>query len=130
MSATESVTPRLYTETLAASRPESRATSTHLFQSMSAAIEVVADFLTCAAGIFAAYLLDPSLYIGRQIPISPARSRGCEFRYLFICGASSTPERSISREQRPASDSGNGTRNSHPCSVRAGHASIQSSAET
>jgi exopolysaccharide biosynthesis polyprenyl glycosylphosphotransferase len=67
MGATESVTPRLYAETLAVSRPESTATSAHLFQSMSAAIEVVADFLTCAVGIFAAYLLDPSLYMGRQI---------------------------------------------------------------
>jgi exopolysaccharide biosynthesis polyprenyl glycosylphosphotransferase len=34
---------------------------------MVAAIEVTIDFLTCAFGIFAAYLLDPSLYIGRQI---------------------------------------------------------------
>jgi exopolysaccharide biosynthesis polyprenyl glycosylphosphotransferase len=67
MSASESVTPRLYAETLAASRPELRATSTHVFQSMLAAIEVATDFLTCAFGILAAYLLDPSLYIGRQI---------------------------------------------------------------
>ncbi|MGC1784512.1 MAG: exopolysaccharide biosynthesis polyprenyl glycosylphosphotransferase [Acidobacteriaceae bacterium] len=67
MSASESVTSRLYAETLAASRPESRAISTHLFPSVLAAIEVVADFLTCAFGIYAAYLLDPSLYIGRQI---------------------------------------------------------------
>ena len=78
MSATESVTPRLYAETLAASHPESRATSTHLFQSMLAAIEVSADFLTCAVGIFAAYLLDPSLYIGGQIqyPLREAAAVG------------------------------------------------------
>ena len=78
MSATESVTPRLYAETLAASHPESRATSTHLFQSMLAAIEVLADFLTCAVGIFAAYLLDPSLYIGGQIqyPLREAAAVG------------------------------------------------------
>ncbi|MGA2249067.1 exopolysaccharide biosynthesis polyprenyl glycosylphosphotransferase [Terracidiphilus sp.] len=67
MSTNESVTPRLYTETLAASHPESRAMSIRLFQSISAAIEMVADFLTCALGIFAAYLPDPSLYIGSQI---------------------------------------------------------------
>ena len=67
MSASESVTSRLYAETLAASRPESRATSTHLFHSVLAAIEVVADFLTCAFSTFAAYLLDPSLYTGGQI---------------------------------------------------------------
>jgi exopolysaccharide biosynthesis polyprenyl glycosylphosphotransferase len=67
MSASESVTQRLYTETLAVSRPESRTTSSHLFQGMLAAIEVVADFLTCALGVFAVYLLDPSRYLSRQI---------------------------------------------------------------
>jgi exopolysaccharide biosynthesis polyprenyl glycosylphosphotransferase len=67
MSTTESVTPRIYADTLAVSRPESRATSTHLFQSMLVAIEVVVDFLTCAVGIFAAYFFDPSLYIATQI---------------------------------------------------------------
>jgi exopolysaccharide biosynthesis polyprenyl glycosylphosphotransferase len=34
---------------------------------MSAAIEVMADFLTCAFGILAVYFLDPSLYTGGQI---------------------------------------------------------------
>ena len=67
MSATESVTPRLYPEALAVCRPQARAASSHLFQSTSAVIEVLADFLTCVLGIFAAYLLDPSLYIGGQI---------------------------------------------------------------
>ena len=67
MSASESVTPRLYAETRAVSRPESRTTSTHVFQNMLAAIEVIADFLTCAFGVLAAYLFDPSLYIGGHI---------------------------------------------------------------
>ena len=67
MSASESVTPRLYAEIHTAPRTESRVGSTQQFQSMVAAIEVTIDFLTCAFGIFAAYLLDPSLYIGRQI---------------------------------------------------------------
>lgn len=67
MSASESVTPRLYAETLAASRPEPRAISTRQFQSISVAIEVMADFLTCSIGIFSAYLLAPSIYVGRQI---------------------------------------------------------------
>lgn len=78
MSASESVTPRLYAETLAVSRPESRTTSTHVFQNVFAAIEVVADFLTCAFGVLAAYFLDPSLYIGRNIqyPLREAAAVG------------------------------------------------------
>lgn len=67
MSASESVTPRLYVETLLASCSESRTTSTYMFQSMLAVIEVVADFLICAFGICAAYLLEPSLSGGGHI---------------------------------------------------------------
>src|SRR5579863_4027358 len=67
MSTSESVTPRLYADTLAASRPESCTTSPHVFQNALPAIEVVADFLTCAFGVLAAYFLDPSLYSGRHI---------------------------------------------------------------
>ena len=78
MGASESVTPRLYVETLAASRPEPRTTSTHLFQNMLATIEAVADFLTCAFGVLAAYFLGPSLYIGRHIqyPLREAAAVG------------------------------------------------------
>lgn len=64
MGASESVTPRLYAETLAVSRSESRTASTQVFQNTLAAIEVVADFLSCALGILAVYFFDPSLYIG------------------------------------------------------------------
>ena len=67
MSASESVTPRFYAETLVSSRSESRTATTQLFQEMLAAIEVVADFLTCALGVLAAYFLDYPLYIGRHI---------------------------------------------------------------
>jgi exopolysaccharide biosynthesis polyprenyl glycosylphosphotransferase len=67
MSASDSVTPRLYAETLTVSRPELRTTSTHVFQDVLAAIEVVTDFLTCAFGILAAYFLDASLYLGTHI---------------------------------------------------------------
>jgi exopolysaccharide biosynthesis polyprenyl glycosylphosphotransferase len=86
MSASESVTSRLYAATLAASRPESRANSTHLFQSVLAAIEVVADFLTCAFGIFAAYLLDLSLYTGRQIqyPLREAAAVSLGVSFLTV----------------------------------------------
>lgn len=78
MSASESITPRLYAETLAVSRPESRSISAHVFQNMLATIEVVADFLTCAFGILAAYFLDSSLYIGRHIqyPLREATAVG------------------------------------------------------
>jgi exopolysaccharide biosynthesis polyprenyl glycosylphosphotransferase len=67
MSASESATPSLYAETLAATRPEALAASTHLFQRTLAAIEVVTDFLTCALGVFAAYFLASSLHLGGQI---------------------------------------------------------------
>lgn len=78
MSASESVTPRLYVETRPASHTEAQVSSTHLFQSMLAVIEVAIDFLTCAGGIFAAYRLDPFLYIGRQIqyPLREATAVG------------------------------------------------------
>ena len=78
MSASESVTPRFYAETLVSSRSESRTASTQLFQEMLAAIEVVADFLTCALGVLAAYFLDYSPYIGRHIqyPLREAAAVG------------------------------------------------------
>lgn len=68
MGASESVTPRLYSETLEASDTALRATSTRLFQNTLVATKVALDFLTCIAGILATYLLGSSLYLGRQIP--------------------------------------------------------------
>lgn len=78
MGASESVTPRLYAENLADSRSESCAASTNAFQSALAAIEGMADFLSCAFGVFAAYLCDPSLYIGGHIqyPLREAAAVG------------------------------------------------------
>lgn len=67
MGASESVTSRLYAETLAASGREVHATSRYLFQNTLAAIEMASDFLTCTVGILVAYYFDSSLYIGRQI---------------------------------------------------------------
>jgi exopolysaccharide biosynthesis polyprenyl glycosylphosphotransferase len=74
MSASESVTPRLYAEALAVSPPESRTAATHIFEDVLPTIEIVADFLTCAFGVLAAYFLDLSPYIGRHIqyPLSEA----------------------------------------------------------
>lgn len=78
MGASESVTPRLYAETLAVSRSGSRTASTNVFQNTLAAIEGMADFLSCAFGVFAAYLCDPSLYIGGHIqyPLREAAAVG------------------------------------------------------
>src|SRR5690242_20790817 len=63
MGASESVTPSLYPEAVAASRTASRAASSGLLQNVLTAIEIVADFLTCIFGILAAYFLAPSFYL-------------------------------------------------------------------
>ncbi len=67
MSAPEFLASSLYAETLAASHKERQAISRELFRSAMVFCEVSADFLTCAAGIFAAYFLCVSVHIGRQI---------------------------------------------------------------
>lgn len=67
MGTSESVTPHLYVETLSVSRSKSRTASTHVFQNTLAAIEVVADFLSCTLGVLAVYLFAPSLYIGGHV---------------------------------------------------------------
>jgi exopolysaccharide biosynthesis polyprenyl glycosylphosphotransferase len=86
MSASESVTPRLYVETLAPSRAKSRASSTHTFQRISAGIEVMADFLTLVAGIFAAYLVDAALHTGRiiQYPVREAAAVGFGISFFAV----------------------------------------------
>ncbi|MEO7115972.1 MAG: exopolysaccharide biosynthesis polyprenyl glycosylphosphotransferase [Caldimonas sp.] len=67
MAAPDSFASSLYTETLAASHKERQTVSRELFRRVTVFFEVSADFLTCAAGIFAAYFLYLSLHIGRQI---------------------------------------------------------------
>jgi len=66
MSASESATPRLYAEALAASRRKVRTTTTQIFRSVLACVEVTLDFLTCAVGMFAAYYFEVSLHLGKQ----------------------------------------------------------------
>ena len=66
MSASESTTPRFYAEALVASHREVRKTTAQIFRSVLASVEVTVDFLTCAAGMFAAYYLEVSLHFGRQ----------------------------------------------------------------
>jgi exopolysaccharide biosynthesis polyprenyl glycosylphosphotransferase len=68
MSASESATPHLYVEALAASREEKRAISTRLFRSVLAGVELAADFLTCTAGMVAAFSVDLSWHMERLSP--------------------------------------------------------------
>jgi lipopolysaccharide/colanic/teichoic acid biosynthesis glycosyltransferase len=66
MAAPESFASGLYTEILAASRGDRHAISRALFQKVMTISEVLADFLTCAAGVFAVCFLYPSLHIARE----------------------------------------------------------------
>jgi len=67
MSAPEFLASSLYDESLTAARKERQAISRELFRRAIAACEVSADFVTCTAGIFAAYFLYLSLHTGKQI---------------------------------------------------------------
>jgi exopolysaccharide biosynthesis polyprenyl glycosylphosphotransferase len=58
MSASESATPHLYAEALAASQVGIPTNSTRLFRRVLVCFEVAADFLTCSAGMAAAYCID------------------------------------------------------------------------
>jgi len=73
MSASDSATPHLYAKAIVSSHEDRlRTTSTQLFRSVLARVEIAADFLTCAAGMLAACALDVSLHIVRQAQ-SPLR---------------------------------------------------------
>lgn len=61
MAAPDFVSPNFYTEATASPRAETRAISRQLFKSIVAVAEAATDFLTCAAGFFAAYSLCASL---------------------------------------------------------------------
>ncbi len=67
MGVSESVTPRLYSETFAASRNGRQAISRDLFRRVIALCEISADFLTCAVGMSATYFLHLSQHFGTQI---------------------------------------------------------------
>jgi exopolysaccharide biosynthesis polyprenyl glycosylphosphotransferase len=73
LSASDSATPRLYVKTIAISHESQlRATSTQHFRNTLAHVEMVSDFLACAAGMFAAHALDVTLQIG-SVDQSPMR---------------------------------------------------------
>jgi exopolysaccharide biosynthesis polyprenyl glycosylphosphotransferase len=54
MSASDFISPHIYAEALATSRPWVRTTSAHLSRRLLALIEMAADFVTCATGMLAA----------------------------------------------------------------------------
>jgi exopolysaccharide biosynthesis polyprenyl glycosylphosphotransferase len=70
MAATGSFASGLYAEIVAASRGDRRAISRVLFQKAVTISEVLADFLTCAAAVFAVCSFYPSLHIARVAAIS------------------------------------------------------------
>jgi exopolysaccharide biosynthesis polyprenyl glycosylphosphotransferase len=74
MSAPELFASSLHAENWPTSPHQRQALSRDLFRSVIALSEVSADFLTCAAGIFAAYFIHISLHIGAQI-LYPVRER-------------------------------------------------------
>jgi exopolysaccharide biosynthesis polyprenyl glycosylphosphotransferase len=70
MATSDSVTPNLYADTLAAAGYERQSISRAQFQRAMNACEVSADFITCFAGVFASYYLYLVLHIGRQLQYS------------------------------------------------------------
>lgn len=84
MSTSESVTQRLYVESVSVSRPSLRATSPYMFHNTLAAIEVASDLLTCAVGILTIYFLGSSLYTVSQIPF-PTREAAAVSLSISLC---------------------------------------------
>jgi len=70
MSASESVTPRLYADALACCPEGMPAASARLFRRGLVCVEIAADFFTCAIGMIAAYSLDLARTQDRQIQYS------------------------------------------------------------
>jgi hypothetical protein len=70
MAAPGSFASGFYAEILAASRGERQMISRALFQKVMTVFEVLADFLTCAGGVFAVGFLCPSLHMSRQAQYS------------------------------------------------------------
>src|ERR1039458_8266893 len=66
MAAPDFVAPNLYAESIASARTEPRAISRRHFKIVLILAEAAADFLTCAAGFFAANLFCSSLHFGAQ----------------------------------------------------------------
>jgi len=87
MSASESATPHLYAKAIAASNEDQlRANHAQLFCNVLARVEIAADFLTCAAGMFAAYALGILLHIARQTQY-PLREAVAASIMVGLCSA-------------------------------------------
>jgi exopolysaccharide biosynthesis polyprenyl glycosylphosphotransferase len=71
MAAPDFVGPSFYAETIASPRTNPRTMSGRLFKSTLSHAEAVADLLTCAVGISAAFYLYAILPIGAPVQISP-----------------------------------------------------------
>jgi len=71
MAAPDFVGQSFYAETIASPRIKPRTISGRLFRSALSHAEAVADLLTCAAGISAAFYLCASLPVGAPVQISP-----------------------------------------------------------
>jgi FlaA1/EpsC-like NDP-sugar epimerase len=68
VSASESATPHLYAQAIATAHEDQlRATRAQLFCSVLSRVEIAADFLTSAAGMFAAYPLAVSLILPARL---------------------------------------------------------------
>lgn len=68
MSASDSVTSRLYTETLPSSRAERRIATDGLLRGALQICEITVDFLTCAAGMALAFWIHHSLRLDAGLP--------------------------------------------------------------
>lgn len=83
MSASDSVTPGLYADALAASYRRLHPAHKYAFRTFLIAFEMIADFLTCAAGIASVFALDAFLH-GNALIHSPLR----QLATLCIMGGS------------------------------------------
>lgn len=71
MAAPDFVGPSFYAETIASSRSKPRTISGRLFRSALSHAEAVADLLTCAVGVSAAFYVYAFLPIGAPVQITP-----------------------------------------------------------
>ncbi|MGA9669437.1 MAG: exopolysaccharide biosynthesis polyprenyl glycosylphosphotransferase [Terracidiphilus sp.] len=84
MSASESATPRLYAEAIAAPKRRMRKASTRLFRSVLVCVELAVDFLTCSTGMLASYALYVSLHVDSQAQ-SPMRQAAAASVLVGMC---------------------------------------------
>jgi exopolysaccharide biosynthesis polyprenyl glycosylphosphotransferase len=85
MSASESATPRLYANAIAALHEDQvRTDSAQLFRRVLAVAESAADFLTCSAGMLVSYAFDCSVHVGIQA-MYPLREAVAASTLIGLC---------------------------------------------